>query len=155
SAEKIVRCAGRLPMAIRIAAECANHGDHSLHRVAERLSRMPERLAMFSSDSGANIHSVLDVSYLALPSQAARIFRLLGTSPTTVISAESTAALGGISAAEAGQALDVLHRAHLVELAEHSRMRMNHLLRAYANERAGADEPPRELARAYTRLLHW
>ncbi|WP_432850710.1 tetratricopeptide repeat protein [Amycolatopsis sp. CA-161197] len=156
AAEKIVRCAGRLPMAIRIAAEYTKHGGHTLDHVAGQLATMPERLALFtSSDPAVNIRAVLDVSYLALPSQAARVFRLLGTSPTAVISPESTAALGEINVAEAGRALDVLHRAHLVELVENGRMRMNHLLRAYAHERAGADEPPRELDKARHRLLHW
>ena len=82
AAESIVRRAGRLPMAVLIAAEHAAHGGLSLERVATQLRTAHERLEMFASpDPAVNIYGVIDSSYLALPPQPARVFRLLGASP--------------------------------------------------------------------------
>lgn len=156
AAESIVRRAGRLPMAVLIAAEHAAHRGVSLERVAAQLRSAHERLEMFTSpDPAVNIYGVIDASYLALPSQPARVFRLLGASPASPISAASTAALADIPPVAAHAALDVLRRAHLIEPAAGTRMRMNHLLRAYAYERAAADEHPRELERVWQRLRQW
>jgi DNA-binding transcriptional ArsR family regulator len=156
AAEAIVRRCGHLPMAILIAAEHVLHRGDSLGHVADQLRTARDRLDLFSSsDPAVNIHGVIDVSYLALPSQPARVFRLLGASPARASSVEATAALTGLTAPAAGAALEVLRRAHLVEPASAGRVGMNDLLRAYAYQRAEVEEPGAERDRARARLLGW
>lgn len=157
AAEAMVRRCGRLPAAVLIAAEHIRERRHgSLSELADRLATTEGRLNLFSSsDPTTNIHSVLDVSYLALPPQARRAFRLLGVSPAHLASAESTAALTGLNVAAARDTLGVLRHAHLLDNARAGRMRMNHLLRAYASQRAIDEEPPSEVERAHDRVLRW
>jgi tetratricopeptide (TPR) repeat protein/transcriptional regulator with XRE-family HTH domain len=157
AAEAVVRRCGRLPTAVLIAAEHIRQRHHgSLGDLAEGLATEQGRLDLFSSpDPAVNIHGVLDVSYLALPPQARRVFRLLGISPAHLASAESTAALTGLGVAAARDALDLLRHAHLLEDAHAGRMRMNHLLRAYAYQRAIVEEPLSEVERAHDRVLRW
>ncbi|HVW40708.1 MAG TPA: tetratricopeptide repeat protein, partial [Amycolatopsis sp.] len=157
AAEAVVRRCGRLPTAVLIAAEHIRQRHHgSLSELADGLATEEGRLDLFtSSDPTVNIHGVLDVSYLALPPQARRVFRLLGINPAHLASAESTAALADLSIAAARDALDVLRHAHLLEDAHAGRMRMNHLLRAYAYQRAIVEEPLSEVERAHDRVLRW
>ncbi|GLY68758.1 helix-turn-helix domain-containing protein [Amycolatopsis taiwanensis] len=157
AAETVVRLCGLLPMAVLIAAEHIQHRRYgSLDSLARELAEESSRLRVFASpDTAANVGSAIDVSYLALPPRARRVFRLLGISPAHVVSVESTAALTGLSTVEARDALDVLRDAHLLEDASSGRMTMNHLVRAYARERAGVEEHLSEVDRAHDRMLHW
>lgn len=152
----VTRC-GRLPMAVIIAAE---HGERrhqgSLDRLAKELATEAQALDVFTSVTPTvDIHESIGRSYFALPSAARKVFRLLGISPAQLISAESTAALAGLDATEARAALDLLRHAHLLELVPPGRMRMNHLLRVYAHQRAVAEESVSDIERACDRVLRW
>jgi tetratricopeptide (TPR) repeat protein/transcriptional regulator with XRE-family HTH domain len=157
AAEAVVRRCGRLPMAVLIAAEhIGQHHHGSLSTLADDLATEARRLDLFTSpDPSVNIHGVIDLSYLALPPQAQRVFRLVGISPARHLSPESAAALTGLRVGEAREALDLLRHAHLLEETHSGRTRANHLLRAYAYRRAMADEPQLEVTRARDRVLRW
>ncbi|WP_216211046.1 helix-turn-helix domain-containing protein [Amycolatopsis aidingensis] len=157
SAETVIRRCGCLPMAVRIAAEHVQQRRYrTLEYLAGELATAARRLDPFiSADPAVSIHTAIDVSYLALPPLAARVFRLLGISPAYLVSPESTAALTGLDLARVQRALDVLYGAHLLDDAPAGRMRMNRLLRAYAAQRAVVEESLSEVERARDRVLRW
>ncbi|WP_020663133.1 helix-turn-helix domain-containing protein [Amycolatopsis benzoatilytica] len=156
SAETVVRRAGGLPMAILIAAEHVAHRGQSLHGLADSLQPVDSRLAIFASpDPCASIYDVVDLSYLSLSPQAARVFRLLGAVPLSTVTVDTAAAVAEIPAPQAESALHALRGAHLIERAGPGRLQMNDLLRAYAHRRASLDEPPGHIAKAVDRLRRW
>lgn len=157
AAEAVAHRCGRLPMALLIVAEHLQQCDHgSLSRLADDLAIEERRLDLFTSpDPSVNIHGVIDLSYLALPRRAARVFRLLGICPAHLVSDESTAALTGLSVADARDALRVLRQAHLLDGASSGRLRMNDLLRAYARQKALVEESLSEVDRARDRVVRW
>ncbi|WP_431909834.1 tetratricopeptide repeat protein [Amycolatopsis thermoflava] len=157
AAEALIERCGRLPMAVLIAAEhILQHHHGSLAALASELTAEARRLDLFASTEPAvNIHGVIDLSYLALPLRARRVFRLTGISPAPLISAESTAALTGLSRHESREDLDLLRAAHLLEDVQGGRFRMNDLLHAYAHQRAVVEESLAEVERAHDRVLRW
>jgi DNA-binding SARP family transcriptional activator len=151
----VARCAG-LPLALRIAAEHAAYRPWlTLAELATELAAEQARLDVltFDADSDTTVRSVFSWSYRALSPAAARVFRLLGLHPGPVVTAQSAAALIGGTVNEAARALDVLAGAHLLDEAAPGRYRSHSLLRAYAIERATAEETPKERAAAIRRVL--
>ena len=157
AAEELVHRCGRLPMPILIAAEhLQQRHATSLRQLAERLASDRTRLDLFTStDPEVNIHGVIDLSYLALPPLAARVFRLLGISPARTASVESTAALAELDTDRAGDALDTLRQAHLLDQAPAGRFKVNYLLHAYARQRGVVEEHLRDVERVHDRALWW
>lgn len=159
AAEAIVRRCGRLPMAVLIAAErIQQHPHDSLQSLADRLGSETRRLDVFtSSDPSMNVHGVIDLSYLALSPLQQRVFRLAGIIPVPLLSTEAVAAQTGLDVGTVRELLDVLRHAHLLDDAYvgAGRLWMNHLLRAYAYQRAVVEDSLDEVARARYRLLRW
>lgn len=157
AAEEVVRRCGGLPMALLVAAEQLQRRHHgSLSRLADELAIEERRLEVFASpDPAVNIHTVIDLSYLALPPRVARVFRLLGVCPARRVSDESAAALAGVSVEQAREAIDVLCQAHLLDGTVSGRLQMNDLLRSYAQHKAVVEEPVSEVKRARDRVVRW
>lgn len=157
AAEELVRRCGRLPMPILIAAEhLQQRRATSLRQLAEQVASDRTRLDLFTStDPEVNIHGVIDLSYLSLPPLAARVFRLLGISPARTASVEYAAALAELDTERAGQALDTLRRAHLLDQAPAGRFKINCLLHAYARQRGIVEEHLRDVERVHDRTLLW
>ncbi|WP_410630939.1 tetratricopeptide repeat protein [Amycolatopsis sp. cmx-4-83] len=157
AAELVVEQCGCLPMTVLIAAEhLQRHRETTLDELADRLSSDKTRLDLFtSSDPAVNIHGVVDVSYLALPAMARRVFRYLGVGPANVVGAESVAVLTELDLERAGEAMRLLAEAHLVEPLADGRYRISHLLRAYAHQRALVEERLSEVERAHDCALRW
>jgi tetratricopeptide (TPR) repeat protein len=142
TAELAQRCA-RLPLALRVAAELAvsRPASRLVDLVAE-LGEPPKRLDLFDAggDPGTAVREIFSWSYRHLSAPVARMFRLLGLHPGVSFDAQAAAALAGVDVAAARRLLDDLARAHLIEPASPGRHRMHDLLRAYATERAAAEE---------------
>ncbi|QWF80999.1 hypothetical protein HUW46_04424 [Amycolatopsis sp. CA-230715] len=160
SAELVVRRCGRLPLAVQIAGEYLQlHPNETLAAMAERLAVGRRRLdVLTSADEQISVRRVLDLSYFALPPTAARMFRLLGICPATMVSVPAAAALAGIPIEQATRLLDVLRLGHLLDLDDTGpvpRYHMHHLLRTYAGEQAVVEEHLSDLERARDRLLRW
>jgi tetratricopeptide (TPR) repeat protein/transcriptional regulator with XRE-family HTH domain len=157
AAELVVERCGCLPMTVLIVAEhLQRHRETSFTALAERLDSEKTRLDLFtSSDPAVNIHGVVDVSYLALPPMARRVFRYLGIGPANVVTAESVAVLAGLDVERASDALRLLVEAHLLEQLPDGRYRLSLLLRAYAHQRALVEERLAEVERAHDRALRW
>ncbi len=157
AAELVVERCGCLPMTVLIVAEhLQRHREMSLNTLAERLDSEKTRLDLFtSSDPTVNIHGVVDVSYLALPPMARRVFRYLGIGPANVVTPDSVAVLADLDVERAGESLRLLVEAHLLEQLPNARYRLSPLLRAYAHQRALVEERLCEVEHAHDRALRW
>jgi DNA-binding SARP family transcriptional activator len=157
AADELIELCARLPLALTIAtARAATRPGLPLAAVVAELRTARSRLDVLDTgDPAANLRAVFSWSYQNLGPVAARLFRLSGVAVGPDITVPAAASLAGMPAAEASRALDDLTRANV--LSEHARGRFSchDLLRAYAAERAAAEETARERAAAAGRLLTW
>ncbi len=147
----------RLPLALRVAAELSvTRPGVPLASLVRELDDQQRRLDLLDAggDPRTAVRAVFSWSYRQLDAAAARAFRLAGLHPGDDLDAGAAAALAGVTTAEAGQALDRLTRAHLVQPARPGRYVMHDLLRAYARELAASQDGPEQRA-ALTRLLDY
>jgi tetratricopeptide (TPR) repeat protein/DNA-binding XRE family transcriptional regulator len=149
---------GRLPLALRVAAELvvARNGAALADLTAE-LADLRHRLDMLEAggDQRTTVRTVFTWSYQDLDPAGARMFRLVGVHPGPDISAPAAASLAGIPIAQARRALGELTRAHL--LYEHlpGRFSCHDLLRVYAAEQATALDSPAQRRAAVHRVLDY
>lgn len=149
------RC-GRLPLALRIAAELAAARPHATFgELAGGLADEGQRLNLLDvgTDPRVAVRAVFSWSYRCLPADAARTFRLLGLPPGPHIDQYAAAALIGAAPGDARRLLGVLVRAHLLQEPHPDRYAMHDLLRVWAAERARDEETGAGRAAAMTRLL--
>jgi DNA-binding SARP family transcriptional activator/tetratricopeptide (TPR) repeat protein len=153
-------CAG-LPLAIRIAgARLTARRGWSVRTLAGRLADQRRRMDELTAGDLA-VRACFQVSFAALPGRAngdgvdpAHAFRMLGAWPGSSIGLPAAAALIGQPEEAVADALEVLVDAHLLESPAPERYRLHDLLRAYAAERAQADEP-QAVEDAMRRVLGW
>jgi DNA-binding SARP family transcriptional activator len=154
-------CAG-LPLAIRIAgARLTARRGWAVRTLARRLADQRRRVDELTEGDMA-VRACFDVSFESLrhlatgagvdPSHA---FRLLGTWQGPSISLQAAAALLGEPEDPVADALEVLVDAHLLESPEPEWYKFHDLLRAYAAERAEAQEPPQTVTGGLDRVLRW
>jgi DNA-binding SARP family transcriptional activator len=151
------RCVG-LPLALRVAAERAAHRpQRALSALAHELAAEQHRLDMLSvgDDESATVRSVFSWSYRNLAPDTARMFRFLGLHPGPDISVPAAAALADRTARDVTRLMEALAGVHLLEENAPGRYGCHSLLRAYAAERAAADETAAEQAAALGRVLTW
>jgi tetratricopeptide (TPR) repeat protein len=130
--------------------------DLTLTEVAAQLATTQDRLDLLATpdnDRSMNVRVVFSWSYDALPTDAARLFRLLGLHPGQEIGVHAAAALADVGTAEATRLCDVLTAAHLAESVGEGRYRLHDLLRDYAADQAVADETAADRAAAVRRVL--
>ncbi|MGP3934988.1 BTAD domain-containing putative transcriptional regulator [Nonomuraea sp. KM88] len=154
-AELALLC-GRLPLALRIAAELGSqHPDRSLAELVDDLRQRRSPLdALADSDPGADLRTVFSWSYDLLPPDLARAFTHLGCYPGSDIGLPGAAALLDVVPAAARALLDRLAAVHLLEARRPGRYRLHDLLREYAAERLAADRSEAGAA-ALRRVLDW
>jgi DNA-binding SARP family transcriptional activator/Tfp pilus assembly protein PilF len=148
----------RLPLALRVAAELAtSHPDVPLAGLTAELADLHKRLDLLvaGGDRRTAVRAVFSWSYQHLGADAARTFRLLGLHPGPDFEPYSAAALTGMTAEQAPRMLDLLARAHLIHIPSPGRYGLHDLLRAYARERATAEDEQAERQRALTRLFDY
>ena len=150
--EEIVERCARLPLALAVvAARAAAEPQQPLATLAADLHHRLDSLA--TGDPGTDVRSVFSWSYRQLSQPAARLFRLLGVHPGPDLSASAAASLAGTSPGQARPLLTELIQAHLVTEPVPGRYALHDLLRAYAGELAGSDEPDADRRAALHRLL--
>ena len=160
SAAELASLCGRLPLAVRVAAElAAARPEVSLAELAVELADRRQRLDMLEADGDprAAVRAAFSWSVRHLDTGAARAFRLLSAHPGPDLDAYAAAALTCTSLQRARRLLDRLARAHLIQAvfvptAGPSRYAMHDLLRDYGRELASGD---REVREALTRLLDY
>jgi DNA-binding SARP family transcriptional activator/tetratricopeptide (TPR) repeat protein len=155
AASELIRLCDHLPMALSIAAaRAASQPEFPLAALAADLRDAGGRLdALDSGDTAASVRAVFSWSYHQLDAPSARVFRLLGLHPGTGIGAAAAASMAGLPQREARQALGELTRARLLAAAEPGRLAFHDLLRAYATERAEAEDSAADRREAVGRML--
>jgi transcriptional regulator with XRE-family HTH domain len=147
-------CAG-LPLALAtVAARAAANPALPLEALAAELRVPTRRLdAMDTGDPATSLRTLYACSYRQLAGPAARMFRLLSVHPGPDITSPAAASLAAIPADRAHTVLRELARCHLVSEHVPGRFAFHNLLRAYATERARADDAGPDRRRAFLRAL--
>ncbi|MGH4000214.1 MAG: tetratricopeptide repeat protein, partial [Pseudonocardiaceae bacterium] len=146
----------RLPLALRVAAELASaRPDASLAELIAELGDEHRRLELLDAggDPRTAVRGVFSWSYQHLPADAAQMFRLIGLHPGPDLDPYAAAILADVSLTRAQHLLDLLARAHLIQLTYPSRHGMHDLLRAYATYLAAEEDPEQKRQAALTRLF--
>jgi DNA-binding SARP family transcriptional activator len=157
----LAACAG-LPLAIRIAgARLTARRGWSVRTLADRLADQRRRMDELAAGDLA-VRAAFQVSFDALHRPASqnsldpsRVFGLLGVWQGPSIGLQAATALTGEPEDRVADALEVLVDANLLDSPAPDRYRLHDLLRAYAAERAEADETPQAIADAVNRVLTW
>ncbi|MFG2523523.1 NB-ARC domain-containing protein [Streptomyces sp. NPDC048527] len=123
--------------------------DHPTWAPADYLK---EPLTMLAMEGG--LRAALARSTARLDAGAHHLLRLLVLHPPHDIDVPATAALLGTTATTATRHLMALAAEHLVEASAPGRFRMPDLVRAYAEERLGIDEPASVIRKAAQCLQH-
>ncbi len=115
------------------------------------------RLDLLDADGDAwtAVRAVFSWSYQHLSPATARAFWLAGVHPGAEIDAYSLAALLGEAVTPAGELLEMLARAYLVQPVQPGRYQMHDLLRAYASTLAQANDGSEAQRAALTRLFDY
>jgi tetratricopeptide (TPR) repeat protein/transcriptional regulator with XRE-family HTH domain len=157
AAAQIIESCARLPLALCvIAARAAMRPDLSLAQVAVGLAECSSLDAFAAGgDPAADVRAALSWSCRQLDSAAARAFGLVGLHPGPEFDRYAVAALTGTTAGHAGQVLDTLARACMIQPCGPDRYGMHDLLRGYARElAAGSEEERAALTRLFDYYLH-
>jgi DNA-binding SARP family transcriptional activator/tetratricopeptide (TPR) repeat protein len=159
AAGELIRLCVHLPLALSIAAaRAASQPELSLAALAADLRDAGGRLdALDAGDAAASVRAVFSWSYHQLDEGSARVFRLLGLHPGTGvgIGVAAAASMAGLPAREARRALAELARARLLAATAPGRLGFHDLLRAYATERAEAQDTEAERREAFGRMLDY
>jgi DNA-binding SARP family transcriptional activator len=153
-ARELIELCGRLPLALRVAAERLHAEDHQdLRGLVDQLTDSRLDGLSASGDDRAAVRSVFSTSYQALSPGDALVFRLLGLHPATEFGLADGAALVGVDAHLARQSLGSLARRHLLQPIAGGRYRLHDLLRVFALERAELEEDISAIREAVERLV--
>jgi hypothetical protein len=131
---ELMRACGFLPLALRIVA--AQLADRPHRSIAEQVTRLVsgDRLSALSIDH-EDVRAAIDESYVALPSDAQKLFDRLGVAPSTEFTVLAAAELAEVEVSEAEQLLDRLAAEHLINERGSGRYHLHELVRWYAKER--------------------
>lgn len=152
-------CAG-MPIALRIvAARLATRPHWRLTKLVGELADARRRLSALVLEDGdgpsVSVAAGFDLSYRALPGDAARIYRLLSLHPGTEFSGAVVAAATGMPRWRVDELLDVLvHASLLVDLAD-ERYRFHDLLRVHAHRLVEAHDPEQVRLAAVRSMVSW
>ena len=135
----MVRLCGHLPLAVCVsAARLAANPRWRVQRIADELASERDRLAALSLMEDLSVRAAFDVSYRALPPEAARAYRLLALVPGPDFTTDLAAAATATGLREMTTLLEVLTGASLLEESAEGRFRFHDLVRLHAREEAAA-----------------
>jgi DNA-binding SARP family transcriptional activator/tetratricopeptide (TPR) repeat protein/DNA-binding XRE family transcriptional regulator len=139
---ELTELCARLPLALAIAAaRAALLPNLPLATLVTGLREAGSRLDVLDAgDPAASVRAVFSWSYRQLTEPGARMFRLLGVHPGPDVTAAAAASLAAVPLDAARQALLELSRASLLAEPAPGRLAFHDLQRAYAAERAAAED---------------
>ncbi|KOV19343.1 regulator [Streptomyces sp. XY152] len=144
TAERLAGLCGHLPLALQIAAALlAEDPDKPVDELVAELTESRDRLDHLD-DGERSVRAAFELSYRRLPSEQARLLRLLALAPGAEVSDEVVAAL--VDAEEPPmRALKALARVHLVERgSERGWWRLHDLVRTFGAGVVAGDAGLRE-----------
>jgi len=154
AASSVVRMCAGLPLAVCVAgAQAAARARRPLARLAADLGVQQRRLAMLSADD-LSVSSAFDTTYDALPVEVARGYRLLAAAPGPDFGLPVAAACIGGDTDLAGDLLDALSGASLLQETGDQRFRYHDLVKLHALAQ-GRAQPGGELEAATARAITW
>jgi tetratricopeptide (TPR) repeat protein len=154
AADAIVAACARLPLALAVAAARARQSDFPLRVIADELAVGERRLdALDTGDPSSQLRAVFSWSYATLTPGAARVFRLLGAHAGVDVGTPVVAGLTGQPEGAVLAMLTELVRANLIAEPTPGRYSAHDLLREYAVDRSGTEDPPAAREHARHRLL--
>ncbi|HXL91209.1 MAG TPA: BTAD domain-containing putative transcriptional regulator [Streptosporangiaceae bacterium] len=158
AATSLVQACGALPLAMRIAgAKVAARPLWSLSLMVRKLTGEHERLGELESGD-LSVRASIGSSYESLPERVRRGFRLLALLGSGDFAEWTVGALIGCDGREAAAMVEELTSRSLLtplgaDVTGEPRYRLHDLLRDFAAERLGAEEPGSEVTSALRRLL--
>jgi tetratricopeptide (TPR) repeat protein len=156
AARELVELCGGLPLAICIAgARLAARTRWPVGEMVEAMVHERERLAALTMEEDMPVRTALDLSYGALPADAARLYRLMGLFPGAHFDSAVAAATAAVPRADAKRLLGALADANLLDDATGSQYRFHDLTRLHAREMADKHEPANARDEAIRRMLDW
>jgi DNA-binding SARP family transcriptional activator/tetratricopeptide (TPR) repeat protein len=154
--EELIELCARLPLALNIvSARAAAYPDLALSEIARGLRGARQLDSLATGDSAADARAAFSWSYRALDPATAQAFRLVSLVPGPDFGAQAAAAPLNRTPREAESALESLVDAGLLQNPLPGRYRFHDLLRAYAAERADADEPAEVREARTARICGW
>ncbi|MFE0193228.1 BTAD domain-containing putative transcriptional regulator [Streptomyces sp. NPDC058989] len=155
AARALVEWCERLPLALRIAAaRLMAHPEWPLEFWTKKLADERRRLQELSAhDADLAVEANLYLSYRALSSGAARLFRVLGLHPGPGVELPAAAALAGQDLERTRRHLAELCDAHLLQEQAQGHYVRSELVRLYAAQRVASEESRSAQDLAVRRLL--
>jgi tetratricopeptide (TPR) repeat protein len=156
AARELVELCGRHPLAICIAgARLAARSRWPVSEMVEAMVHERERLAALTMEEDMPVRTALDLSYSALPTETARLYRLMGLFPGVHFDSGVAAATAAVPRANAKRLLGALTDANLLDDVTGGQYRFHDLTRLHAREMADQHEPPAAQEEATRRMLDW
>jgi tetratricopeptide (TPR) repeat protein len=157
AASEVVELCMRLPLALSVAAaRLAARPSWPLSEMVTALAEEQRTLSALTIGDDVALRSALDLSYRALRTDAARLYRLLSLIPGDRFGGDAVAALAGISKMESRRLLGELTDANLLTDTPDGRFRFHHaLVRLHALQLVRAEDPRADQDLAVGRLLAW
>lgn len=147
---------------LRLLADLCGHLQLALRVAATRLLRSPLLTASELNEELVEhgrvlepVRVVFDSAYRHLESESARLFRLLGMAPGSILAVDTVVALAGGKPTQAKRLIEDLRQNHLVTLDKDRRCVMQDLLQAYAGQLAESPEHQAEAEAGLARLGTW
>jgi tetratricopeptide (TPR) repeat protein len=151
AAARIADRCGYLPLALGLVA--AHIRGTTGWTLTDHADRLDERHRDRRLDTGVQL--ALDLSYQRLSIDVQRLLRLAALHPGQDLDLYAAAALADTDLPTAQAHVDHLYRDRLLQPAGPGRYTLHDLVRAYASDRAGDEDPPPERRAALTRLFDY
>ncbi|BCJ52066.1 hypothetical protein Asp14428_35410 [Actinoplanes sp. NBRC 14428] len=161
-AERVASLCGGLPIALcLVAARLATRPQLTIAGVVRALDDEATRLSrLVTPDAEVSVSGAFEMSYLSLNNGVAALYRALSLHPGGEFSAGLVATVvsvlraAGVSAG-AGELLDGLLEANLVQEVAEDRYRFHDLVRMHARHKASADDATAARDAALLAMLEW
>jgi tetratricopeptide (TPR) repeat protein len=153
---ELARLCAYFPLTLCIAAaRLAVRPNWPVSEMADALRQERRRLAALAVEEDMAMRAALDLSYRALPTEAARMYRLMGLLPGSVFDSHVAAAAATLPVATTRQLLGVLADANLLDDVADGRYRFHDLIKLHARGLAEQAEYRAESEEAVERMLSW
>lgn len=156
AARELASLCAYFPLALCVsAARLVVRPRWQISELVEALRQEHRFLSAFAVEDEMVVRAALDLSYRALPVDAARQYRLVGLFPGTTFDGRLAAAAADVPTDAARQTLSVLINANLLDDAPGGRYRFHDLIRLHALAMAQEQEPGAARDAAVRRMLDW